>query len=188
MTWRKFRALWIWLGGIPFVTEYATIFAVVRSQKKRCRRLTLILTWWGRMKADDGEVQHCHSLSLCLFLRTKNLKWKSWDLSSWRSTFDLAESGTDVVVECCRCMCSSYRTLPLVCAVPEMEDFINNRKGHVIAKKYSRQIRSTIFRRRAEAEQAEQTEALQDSPQRKPLAAFPEGQGKALIHPDTVKL
>lgn len=56
----------------------------------------------------------------------------------------------------------------------EMEDFINNRKGHVIAKKYSRQIRSTIFRRRAEAEQAEQTEALQDSPQRKPLAAFPE--------------
>eukprot|EP00435_Cladocopium_sp_Y103_P039854 s956_g10.t1 len=56
----------------------------------------------------------------------------------------------------------------------EMEEFINNRKGHVIAKKYSRQIRSTIFRRRAEAQQAEQTEALQDSPQRKPLAAFPE--------------
>lgn len=55
----------------------------------------------------------------------------------------------------------------------EMEDFINNRKGHVIAKKYSRQIRSTIFRRRAEAQQAEQTED-QDGPQRKPLAAFPE--------------
>ena len=75
-----------------------------------------------------------------------------------------------------------YCTLPHVCAVPEMEDFINNRKGHVIAKKYSRQIRSTIFRRRAEAQQAEQTED-QDGPQRKPLAAFPEGQGKSMKKP-----
>eukprot|EP00438_Fugacium_kawagutii_P032569 Skav210548 [mRNA] locus=scaffold1646:135051:140933:+ [translate_table: standard] len=53
----------------------------------------------------------------------------------------------------------------------EMEDFIM-RKGHVIAKKYSRQMRSTIFRR--QQEEAEQN-LPEEQHQRRPLAGFPEG-------------
>ena len=56
------------------------------------------------------------------------------------------------------------------------DNFVMSQKSHIIAKKYSRQIRSTIFRKPQpqpgkEVEDEEGPNGLE----RKPLASFPEG-------------
>ena len=54
------------------------------------------------------------------------------------------------------------------------DNFVMSQKSHIIAKKYSRQIRSTVFRKLQPGKEVEDEEGP-NGLERKPLARFPEG-------------
>ena len=66
-------------------------------------------------------------------------------------------------------------------SLPETDAFFMNRKGHVIAKKFTRQVSSRLHGRRVEAQNAQNADDNDDSPQRKPLPGFPEGGSESVI-------